>query len=89
MAFEPSPEYMTVEQAAAYLEVTPGAIRRLLRQHGLGDFLRASISKQLLIRRADLDAIDLAHGGLRTVEARPAEAKSARGRTAGRRRGAA
>jgi excisionase family DNA binding protein len=67
LAFEPNPEYLTIEQAAAYLEVTPAAIRRLLRQHGVGDFLRASISKQVLIRREDLDTIDLAHGGLRTV----------------------
>jgi excisionase family DNA binding protein len=70
MPFEPNPEFLTIEQAAAYLEVTAAAIRRLLRQHGLGDFLRASISKQVLIRREDLDAIDLAHGGLRTVAAR-------------------
>ena len=83
MAFEPNPEYMTVEQAAAYLGVTPGAIRRLLRQHGLGEFLRASISKQLLIRREDLDAMDLAHGGLRSVDSKPAASKPARGRRSG------
>jgi excisionase family DNA binding protein len=79
MPFEPNPEYLTIEQAAAYLEVTPAAIRRLLRQHGLGDFLRASISKQVMIRREDLDAIDLAHGGLRTVGGRA----PARGRRSG------
>ena len=67
MPFETNPEYLTIEQAAAYLATTPAAIRRLLRQHGLGDFLRASISKQVMIRREDLDAIDVAHGGLRTV----------------------
>jgi excisionase family DNA binding protein len=67
LAFEPNSEYLTVGQAAAYLEVTPAAVRRLLRQYGLGEFLRASISKQVLIRREDLDTIDLAHGGLRTV----------------------
>jgi excisionase family DNA binding protein len=72
MPFEPNPEYLTIEQAAAYLEVTPAVIRRLLRQHGLGDFLRASISKQVMIRREDLDAMDVAHGGLRTVSDRPA-----------------
>jgi excisionase family DNA binding protein len=72
MSFELNPEYLTVEQAAAYLEVTPAAIRRLLRQHGLSEFLRASISKQVMIRRQDLDEIDLAHGGLRTVASKPA-----------------
>ena len=66
------PEYMSVEQAAAYLEVTPGAIRRLLRQHGLGDFLRASSGKQLLIRREDLDAIVEGHGAGQPTEAKPA-----------------
>ena len=75
MSFEPNPEYLTVEQAAAYLNVTPSAIRRLLRQHGLGDFVRASISKQVMIRRQDLDAIDLAHGGLRTVASKPAASR--------------
>ena len=75
MPFEPNPEYLTIEQAAAYLEVTPAAIRRLLRQHGLGEFLRASISKQVMLRREDLDAIDLAHGGLRTVAAKPAASR--------------
>ena len=78
MSFEPNPEFLTVEQAAAYLHVTPSAIRRLLRQHGLGDFLRASISKQVMIRRQDLDAIDLAHGGLRTVGAGAKPAASRR-----------
>ncbi len=67
MAFEPNPSYLTVEQAAAYMGVTTGAIRRLLRQYGMGEFLRASISKQVLIRREDLDAIDLSRGGLRPV----------------------
>jgi excisionase family DNA binding protein len=77
MAFEPSPEYLTIEQAAAYLEVTPAVIRRLLRQHGLGEFLRASISKQVLIRREDLDAMDVSQGGLRTVTSK-APARSRR-----------
>jgi excisionase family DNA binding protein len=80
MAFDPHPEYLTIEQAAAYLNVTPAAIRRLLRQHGLGDFLRASISRQVLIRRADLDAMDLSQAPARSVAGRP---------SAGRRRGAA
>jgi len=70
MAFEPYPEYLTIEQAAAYLNVTPATIRRLLRQHGLGEFLRASISKQVLIRRADLDAMDIGEAPVRAAGAR-------------------
>jgi excisionase family DNA binding protein len=60
MAFDPHPEYLTIEQSAAYLDVPQAVIRRLLRQHGLGDFTRASMGKQVLIRRVDLDAVDLA-----------------------------
>lgn len=70
MPFDPYPEYLTIEQAAAYLNVTPAVIRRLLRQHGLGDFVRASISRQVLIRRADLDAIDLTQLTVRSAAAR-------------------
>jgi excisionase family DNA binding protein len=70
MPFDPHPEYLTIEQAAAYLNVTPAVIRRLLRQHGLGDFVRASISRQVLIRRADLDAIDLTQLTVRSAAAR-------------------
>jgi hypothetical protein len=50
----------------------------LLRQYGLGEFVRASIGKQVLIKRADLDSIDLG-------KAQPASGR----RTAGRGRGAA
>ena len=71
MPFDPHPEYLTIEQAAAYLNVTPAVIRRLLRQHGLSDFVRASISRQVLIRRADLDAIDLSQLTVRAAAARP------------------
>ena len=53
-AFDPYPDYLTVEQAAACLGVKPAAVRRLLRQYGMGEFLRASLSKQVLIRKQDL-----------------------------------
>jgi excisionase family DNA binding protein len=70
MAFDPYPEYLTIEQSAAYLNVTPAVIRRLLRQHGLGDFTRASIGKQVLIRRADLDMVDVAQMAVRPAARR-------------------
>lgn len=35
MADEKQPEYVTVDQAADYLEVHPETIRRLLRDHSL------------------------------------------------------
>jgi excisionase family DNA binding protein len=78
MALDPYPEYLTIEQAAVYLNVTPASVRRLLRQYGLGEFVRASIGKQVLIRRADLDSIDLG-------KAQPASGSA----PAGRGRGAA
>jgi excisionase family DNA binding protein len=69
MTFDPYPEYMTIEEAAGYLGVSPVTIRRLLRQHGLGEFLRASMNKQVRIRKADLDAIDVARErSLRSIE---------------------
>lgn len=82
MPFEPNPEYLTIEQAAAYLNTTPAAVRRLLRQFGLGEFVRASISRQVLIRREDLDAIDVAHGGFRTVAGTKTTSPSRSRRTA-------
>lgn len=65
MPFEPYPDYLTIEQAAAYLDVPRGSIRRLLRQHGLGEFLRSSIGKQVLIKREDLDHLDLSQEQVR------------------------
>jgi hypothetical protein len=47
-------DYLTIEQAAAFLGLTPGAVRQMLRQYGLGEFVRASMSKQVLIRKQDL-----------------------------------
>jgi excisionase family DNA binding protein len=50
-------DFLTVEQAAAYLGVGRAYLHRLLRQHGLGEFLRASIGRQVLISRDDLDKL--------------------------------
>ena len=50
-------DYLSVEEAAGYLGVPQPYLRRLLREYGLGELLRASMSKQVKIRRADLDKL--------------------------------
>ena len=72
MTFDPFPEYLTIEQAAAYRGVTPAVIRRVLRAYGLTEFARASMAKQVLIKRTDLDEMSL------DVTSRTAKPKSAR-----------
>jgi excisionase family DNA binding protein len=52
-----SNDFLSVDQAAAYLGVSRGQVQRLLRQHGLGEFLRASMGRQVLISRADLEKL--------------------------------
>jgi hypothetical protein len=59
MTFDPFPEYLTIEQAAAYRGVSPAVIRRTLRAYGLTEFARASMTKQVLIKRTDLDEMSL------------------------------
>ena len=59
MTFDPFPEYLTIEQAAAYRGVPVSTIRRLLRQYGLTEFARASLGKQVLIKRTDLDEMTI------------------------------
>ena len=59
MTFDPYPEYLTIEQAAAYRGVPVSTIRRLLRQYGLTEFARASLGKQVLIKRTDLDEMTI------------------------------
>ena len=59
MTFDPYPEYLTIEQAAAYRGVPVSTIRRLLRQYGMTEFARASIGKQVLIKRTDLDEMTI------------------------------
>lgn len=80
MKFDPYPEYLTVAQAAAYRGVSQATIRRLLRQYGLGEFMRDAMNKQVLIRKQDLDGIEIA-----TAPGRPGAAR----RPGGRRSGAA
>ena len=55
--FDPYPEYLTIEQAAVYLNVPPSQVRRLLRLFGLGDFARAHIGKRVLISKQHLEAL--------------------------------
>lgn len=57
MEYDPFPEYLTIEQAAAYLSVKPAQVRKLLREFGLGEFMRAQIGKEVRISKQHLDAI--------------------------------
>jgi excisionase family DNA binding protein len=57
MDIDPFPEYLTIEQAAAYLAVRPSQVRRLLREFGLGEFMRAQMGKDVTIRKQDLDVL--------------------------------
>lgn len=50
-------DYLTLQQASAYLGVTPAQLRRVLRSHGLGAALRAAAGKEVLLRRQDLDGL--------------------------------
>ena len=51
---KPDEEYLTIEEASEHLGVTPGYLRRVLREHGLGEFMRASLGRGILIRKSDL-----------------------------------
>jgi excisionase family DNA binding protein len=57
MNIDPVPEYLTIEEAAAYLSMRPAQVRKLLRQFGLSEFTRAQIGKEVKISKAHLDAI--------------------------------
>jgi len=57
MNIDPFPEYLTIEEAAAYLSLRPAQVRKLLREFGLSEFTRAQIGKEVKIRKAHLDAI--------------------------------
>jgi excisionase family DNA binding protein len=50
-------EYLTIREASEYLGVTQGYLRRVLRAHGLDEFMRASMGKEILIRREDLKSL--------------------------------
>jgi hypothetical protein len=55
------PEYLTIEQAAAYLSMRPAQVRKLLREFGLGEFTRAQIGKEVKISKRHLDVIVHGH----------------------------
>jgi excisionase family DNA binding protein len=57
MNIDPFPEYLTIEQAAAYLSMKPAQVRKLLREFGLSEFTRAQIGKEVKISKQHLDAI--------------------------------
>jgi excisionase family DNA binding protein len=57
MNIDPFPEYLTIEQAAAYLSMKPAQVRKLLREFGLSEFTRAQIGKEVKISKQHLEAI--------------------------------
>jgi excisionase family DNA binding protein len=57
MNIDPFPEYLTIEQAAAYLNKKPAQVRKMLREFGLSEFTRAQIGKEVKISKAHLDAL--------------------------------
>ncbi|HLG11149.1 MAG TPA: helix-turn-helix domain-containing protein [Dehalococcoidia bacterium] len=57
MNIDPFPEYMTIEQAAAYLSVKPAQVRKLLREFGLSEFTRAQIGKEVRLKKEHLELL--------------------------------
>jgi excisionase family DNA binding protein len=57
MANDQRDEYLTIDQACAVFGLGLPQMRRLLREYGLGDFTRASMRRDVLIRRADLEKL--------------------------------
>ena len=57
MNIDPFPEYLTIDQAAAYLDMKPAQVRKLLRDFGMSEFTRAQIGKEVRISKANLAAI--------------------------------
>ena len=55
------PEYLTIEEAAAYLSMRPAQVRKLLREFGLSEFTRAQIGKEVKISKEHLDTIVHGH----------------------------
>jgi hypothetical protein len=58
-------DYVTLEEAGRSLGLSGPQMRRLLRQYGLGDLLRASMRKEITIRREDLEKL---RGAARQVQ---------------------
>ena len=57
MNIDPFPEYLTIEQAAAYLSMRPAQVRKMLREFGMSEFTRAQIGKEVRISKHHLDVI--------------------------------
>lgn len=57
MNIDPFPDFLTIEQAAAYLSVKPAQVRKLLREFGLSEFTRAQIGKEVRIKKEHLDLL--------------------------------
>ena len=53
---------MTIDQAAKVFGVSQATLRRVLRSYGLGDFVRASMRREVLASRTDLERILRAAG---------------------------
>jgi len=70
MNIDPFPDYLTIEQAAAYLNLKPAQVRKLLREFGLSEFTRAQIGKEVKISKQHLDVI--AHGHQAAQQTQPA-----------------
>ncbi|HEU0073184.1 MAG TPA: hypothetical protein VFS30_04165 [Dehalococcoidia bacterium] len=69
MNVDPFPDYLTIEQAAAYLSKRPAQVRKLLREFGLSEFTRAQIGKEVKISKEHLDTI--VHGHQAAAQAQP------------------
>ena len=70
MNVDPFPEYMTIEQAAAYLSVKPAQVRKLLREFGLSEFMRAQIGREVRLKKEHVELL---------MSSRPAKAAAKRG----------
>jgi excisionase family DNA binding protein len=57
MNIDPFPEYLTIEQAAAYLSVKPAQVRKLLREFGMSEFMRAQIGKDVRLKKEHLELL--------------------------------
>ncbi len=55
-------DYLGLEEAAAYLGVTPARLRRILKEHGVDYFTQASLRRPIMIGRDDLDRLRSAPG---------------------------
>lgn len=71
MNIDPFPDYLTIEQAAAYLKMRPAQVRKLLREFGLGEFTRAQIGKEVKISKAHLDALVPGHREAQQSQPKP------------------